>query len=170
MTSAPPPPSAFQVHASDNVATLLADAAAGATVLIVGPGSKSELPAREKIAMGHKIALTAITEGASITKFGVVIGIAMRPIEPGEWVHLHNCRSQLDERSGSFDLETGAPPIKTIDDDEGGPGPSPLGTGDTTNPNRTNHDPRPRTHDPRPTPHDPRTANHGPRPTAHEHH
>jgi altronate dehydratase small subunit len=33
----------------------------------------------------------------------------MRRIEPGDWVHLHNCRSQLDERSGSFDIHTGAP-------------------------------------------------------------
>jgi len=104
------PPSAFRVHAADNVATLLGDAAAGSAVAIVGQGTKSELVAREKIGMGHKIALTEIGEGEAITKFGVVIGIAMRRVEAGEWVHLHNCRSQLDERSGSFDLETGAPP------------------------------------------------------------
>jgi altronate dehydratase small subunit len=106
-----PAPSAFQVHASDNVATLLGDAAEDATVIIVGQGAKTELASREKISMGHKIALAAIAEGEPITKFGVVIGLAMRRIEPGEWVHLHNCRSQLDERSGSFDLQTGAPPV-----------------------------------------------------------
>jgi altronate dehydratase small subunit len=103
-------PSAFRVHAADNVATLLGDAASGSAVVAVGPGTKSELVAREKIGMGHKIALTAIGEGEAITKFGVVIGMAMRRIEAGEWVHLHNCRSKLDERSVSFDLETGAPP------------------------------------------------------------
>jgi altronate dehydratase small subunit len=103
-------PSAFRVHAADNVATLLGDAAAESAVAVVGPGAKSELVAREKIGMGHKIALVAIGEGEAITKFGVVIGMAMRRIEAGEWVHLHNCRSKLDERSGSFDLETGAPP------------------------------------------------------------
>jgi hypothetical protein len=64
--------SAFQVHASDNVATLLGDAADGASVLIVGSGARTELAAREKIAMGHKIALVAIAEGESITKFGLV--------------------------------------------------------------------------------------------------
>jgi altronate dehydratase small subunit len=110
MTSTQPALSAFQVHASDNVATLLGDATPGATILIVGPGAKTGLVAREKIVMGHKIALAAIPEGEAVAKFGVVIGIAMRRIEPGEWVHLHNCCSQLDERSGSFDLETGAPP------------------------------------------------------------
>jgi hypothetical protein len=102
--------SAFKVQAADNVATLLGDVAAGSIVAVVGPGAKAEVRAREKIGMGHKIALTPIAERGEITKFGVVIGIAMRPIETGHWVHLHNCRSQLDERSGSFDLETGAPP------------------------------------------------------------
>jgi hypothetical protein len=104
-------PSAFQVQASDNVATLLGEAPAGSVLTIVGPAGKRELVARDKISMGHKIALAAIPEGESITKFGIVIGVAMRSIEPGEWVHLHNCRSQLDERSGSFDLQTGAPPL-----------------------------------------------------------
>jgi hypothetical protein len=101
--------SAFQVQVSDNVATLLSEVPAGALLTIVGPAGKCELATREKIAMGHKIALTPIGAGQPITKFGIVIGVAMRSIEPGEWVHLHNCRSQLDERSGSFDVHTGAP-------------------------------------------------------------
>jgi altronate dehydratase small subunit len=109
--TAQPPASAFKVHASDNVATLLGDTPEGAAIAVVGPGEQTELTAREKIALGHKIALAAIAEGQPITKFGVVIGIALRKIDPGEWVHLHNCRSQLDERSGSFDLHTGAPPV-----------------------------------------------------------
>jgi hypothetical protein len=103
------PPSAFQVQAADNVATLLGDAAEGSRLTIVGPAGKSDLTARETIAMGHKIALAPIGEAETIVKFGVVIGVAMRRIEPGEWVHLHNCRSRLDERSGSFDIHTGAP-------------------------------------------------------------
>jgi hypothetical protein len=76
---------------------------------IVGPAPNSNLAARENIELGHKVALAAIPEGAPIVKFGIAIGIAMRPIEPGEWVHLHNCRSQLDERSGHFDVHTGEP-------------------------------------------------------------
>jgi hypothetical protein len=109
MTTTQSAASAFQVHASDNVATLLGEAAAGAPLEVVGPAGRQELTAREKIELGHKVALVAIAEGAPITKFGVVIGIAMRPVEPGEWVHLHNCRSQLDERSGHFDVHTGEP-------------------------------------------------------------
>jgi hypothetical protein len=109
MTTAQSAASAFQVHASDNVATLLGEAAAGAPLRIVGPASNSTLVAREKIELGHKVALVAIPEDAPVTKFGIVIGIATRPIAPGEWVHLHNCRSQLDERSGHFDVHTGEP-------------------------------------------------------------
>ncbi len=110
MANAQATSSAFQVNANDNVATLLAEAAQGSAVTVVSPAGKREIAAREKIALGHKIALAPIDEGEAISKFGVVTGIATRRIEPGEWVHLHNCRSQLDERSGSFDVQTGAPP------------------------------------------------------------
>lgn len=109
MTNAQSSSSAFQVNASDNVATLLAEAAQGEVVTVIAPAGKRDIAVREKIALGHKIALAPIHEGEAIKKFGVVIGIAMRRIEPGEWVHLQNCRSQLDERSGSFDVQTGAP-------------------------------------------------------------
>ena len=101
--------SAFQVHDQDNVATLLGEAAAGALLQIVGPAGRHNLTAREKIELGHKVALATIPEGAPIVKFGIVIGIAVRPIARGEWVHLHNCRSRLDERSGHFDVHTGEP-------------------------------------------------------------
>ena len=109
MTIAQSTSSAFQVHAADNVATLLGEAAASTPLEIVGPSPNSNLTAREKIAMGHKVALAAIPEGTPIVKFGIVIGIATRSIAPGDWVHLHNCRSQLDERSGHFDVHTGEP-------------------------------------------------------------
>jgi altronate dehydratase small subunit len=109
MTSTQPAPSAFQVTTSDNVATLLAQVEQGTVVTVVGPAGKREMTASEKIDLGHKFALIPIKQGEAITKFGVVIGIASRRIEAGEWVHLHNCRSQLDERSGHFDVHTGEP-------------------------------------------------------------
>ena len=51
--------SAFQVHPSDNVATLLGEAAAGAQLEIVGPAGRHDLTAHEKIELGHKVAITA---------------------------------------------------------------------------------------------------------------
>ena len=94
----------FQVHPSDNVATLLGDAAAE-TVLVLGAG---ELTLVEPIKIGHKTAIRNIGEGDPIIKYGVRIGRATQPICVGDWVHLHNCASDYDERSGTLDGETGA--------------------------------------------------------------
>lgn len=100
---------AFQVHAADNVATLLGAADAGSELSVIGPSGKEEIAVREPIALGHKIALAPIAENEPVVKYGVPIGLATCRIERGAWVHLHNCRSRLDERSNSFDVFTGEP-------------------------------------------------------------
>jgi hypothetical protein len=100
-------PRAFQIQTEDNVATLMDDATAGA-VEIIG-ASKSTVMASEKIARGHKIALKDIAVNEAVIKFGVRIGHATRAIPRGAWVHLHNLASDLDERSGTLDLHSGAP-------------------------------------------------------------
>lgn len=102
----------FQVHPADNVATLLDDAAAAGSVQVIGAASASggsTLIAREAIARGHKIALIDIAAGGPVMKFGVRIGHATRPIARGGWVHLQNLASDLDVRSGTLDLHSGAP-------------------------------------------------------------
>ncbi len=83
------------------------DAAAGA-VEILG-ASKGSVNAGENIARGHKIALREIAANEAVIKFGVRIGHATRAIPRGAWVHLHNLASDLDERSGTLDLHSGAP-------------------------------------------------------------
>ena len=100
-------PRAFQIRAEDNVATLMDDAAAG-TVDIMGAG-KITVTALEKIARGHKIALKNISANEAVIKFGVRIGHATQAIPRGAWVHLHNLASDLDERSVTLDLHSGAP-------------------------------------------------------------
>jgi hypothetical protein len=60
------------------------------------------------VSLAHKVALRDIASGESILKYGVSIGIATDSIRRGEWVHLHNCRSALDERSSTLDVETDA--------------------------------------------------------------
>ena len=97
----------FQIADADNVATLLADASPG-VVPIRGKAELSEIRLTEPIKVGHKVALRAIADGEAVVKYGVIIGVATRPIAPGEWVHLHNCRSLCDELSSSLDHETGA--------------------------------------------------------------
>ena len=98
----------FQVHPHDNVATLLDDVAAGAVVQVLG-AQPQEARATEAIARGHKIALVDIAAQAGITKFGACIGFASISINLGGWVHLHNLTSSVDQRSGTLDLQSGAP-------------------------------------------------------------
>ena len=98
---------AFRIHAADNVATMLDDAVAGEDVMLRGAG-RDAVTALEAIAHGHKIALAAIAAGEPVVKFGIPIGRAGMAIAAGGWVHLHNCESGFDERSGGFDVVTGA--------------------------------------------------------------
>lgn len=101
-------PIGFQIHHKDNVATLL-EAAEPGPLLIRGPLEEETLMLREPIDLGHKVAIRLIDAGETVVKYGVVIGIATVQVQAGSWIHLHNCRSRLDERSGAFDLHTGLP-------------------------------------------------------------
>lgn len=99
---------AFQIHPLDNVATLLSSVAAGESVEILGPDRRTLL-AVDPIATGHKIALRPLSPNEAVLKFGNRIGHANQAIAAGAWVHLHNLASDLDERSGTLDLHSGAP-------------------------------------------------------------
>jgi tetrahydromethanopterin S-methyltransferase subunit H len=96
----------FQVNAEDNVATLLEDAGPeGVAVLGSAPNATIEL--LEPIKLGHKVCTRAAAEGDLIVKYGVPIGVAIKAIPTGAWVHLHNCASRVDERSNHLDVLTG---------------------------------------------------------------
>jgi hypothetical protein len=96
----------FRVHPDDNVATLLTDAEAGPANLIpAGLAVKLNQP----VALGHKVALAEIAAGQPVIKYGIRIGVATRDIHAGDWVHLHNCASLVDERAGTLEVETGRP-------------------------------------------------------------
>jgi altronate dehydratase small subunit len=99
-------PRAFQIHPDDNVATLLDDADAEIQILGAQP---REIRLLEKTSRGHKVALKDLSAGDAVIKFGARIGHATRPIARGAWVHLHNLASEVDERSSTLDLHSGAP-------------------------------------------------------------
>jgi altronate hydrolase/altronate dehydratase small subunit len=99
-------PRCFQIQPQDNVATLLDDGSGAAQVLGAQP---QEIRLLEKIERGHKVALRDIAANEAVVKFGVRIGHATRHVAPGAWVHLHNLASDLDDRSGTLDLHSGAP-------------------------------------------------------------
>ena len=100
-------PRCFQIRSQDNVATMIEDTAAGPVELI--GASRSPIAAGENILRGHKIALRDIAVNEAVVKFGVRIGHATHPIKCGAWVHLHNLASDLDQRSGTLDLNSGVP-------------------------------------------------------------
>ena len=47
---------------------------------------------------GHKYALRPIAAGENVVKYGMPIGRATEPIAPGEHVHVHNVRTNLDQQ------------------------------------------------------------------------
>ena len=100
-------PRAFQIQPQDNVATMIDNASAG-VVELAGAGN-GEITSTEEIAHGHKIAVRDIAANEAVIKFGARIGHATQAIPRGVWVHLHNLASDLDERSGTLDLHSGAP-------------------------------------------------------------
>lgn len=98
----------FQIHARDNVATLLRDTAASEDLVLRGAEHASGLKTLEAVRAGHKVAVQDIAAGERVIKYGCPIGEATRVIRAGEWVHLHNCRSLCDAGSSSLDVESGA--------------------------------------------------------------
>jgi hypothetical protein len=77
------------LHEDDNVFVVVAPIEAG-DMLTIGGGT---VPAREGITIGHKIARHALAPGAKVIKYGAPIGSMTAHAEPGDWIHMHNMKS-----------------------------------------------------------------------------
>jgi hypothetical protein len=77
------------LHDADNVLVCIAPITIGDPLTIDG----RELVARQDVAVGHKVARHALTPGDKILKYGAPIGSMTKAAEPGEWVHMHNMKS-----------------------------------------------------------------------------
>lgn len=99
---------AFIIHATDNVATALDDLSPG-EVQLLGEGERTSVESIDPIPFGHKVALQDFAAGDPVIKSSVVIGQALQAIKSGQHMHLHNVKSNFDERSGTLDKDTGAP-------------------------------------------------------------
>src|SRR5271170_4659426 len=75
-------PRYIQINPSDNVAIVVNEGG-----LAAGTRFESGLILRETIPEAHKVALTTIPEGTSVTRYGVTIGSARTEISAGSWVH-----------------------------------------------------------------------------------
>lgn len=76
---------------------------------LLGAPAASMITLTQPIRLGHKIAVHPHESGGAVTKYGVRIGHATAVIATGDWVHLHNCGSDLDERSNTLEVMTGSP-------------------------------------------------------------
>lgn len=77
---------ALLLNPADNVAVARVRLAPGFRLRVAG----REIEVREEIPAGHKIAIRDIAAGAAVIRYGESIGLASRPIEAGEHVHIHN--------------------------------------------------------------------------------
>ena len=77
------------LDSADNIGIAARELDAG-TQLAVGT---EEITLHERIDVGHKFALRAIPEGEKIIKYRAPIGSATRLIQAGEYVHIHNMKS-----------------------------------------------------------------------------
>ena len=78
-------------------------------IRLLGEPGDGHVTAVEHIPFGHKFALRALRAGDPVIKYGARIGTATQDIVPGEHVHLHNMRSDFDERASTLDAETALP-------------------------------------------------------------
>ena len=80
-------PDFIHIHPKDNVAVALHPIAAGTEFM--GITAKVDIP------QGHKMALRPLSENDQVMKYGFSIGHTIAPVEPGEWVHTDNMKTNL---------------------------------------------------------------------------
>lgn len=83
----------IQIHPDDNVAVALCDISEGEQV--DAGGHTVILP--QPVVRGHKFALSAITAGENIIKYGLPIGHALADIAPGTHIHSQNSKTNLSD-------------------------------------------------------------------------
>ena len=81
----------LKITPGDNVAVALHPIAKGETVAI----GTEHIEALEDVPQGHKMAVSHITAGNKVIKYGYAIGHAETDIAAGQWVHTHNMKTNL---------------------------------------------------------------------------
>jgi len=108
----PPLPSFLQLHEEDCVVLARVTAPAG-TVWESTDGSMRVI-ARERIDLGHKMAIRPIVRGQAILKFGQPMGFATTDIFPGDWVHSQNVG--LEETARHYEFGTAVRELPPVND------------------------------------------------------
>nr|WP_316655898.1 UxaA family hydrolase [uncultured Gellertiella sp.] len=82
-------PSLLILDASDNIALARRDLVRGTVVTVDGAAITLE----RDTPTGHKLAIRAIAPGEKVIKYRTPIGSARLAIAPGDYVHIHNLKS-----------------------------------------------------------------------------
>ena len=82
----------IQINPADNVIVALSPLAKGTAVAVPGVG---EVVAAEDIPQGHKMAVRSIAAGEDVIKYGLPIGHVTGDVQPGQWLHTHNVKTNL---------------------------------------------------------------------------
>ena len=85
---------ALVIEEWDNVATVLQEIKKGTRLVL---SSREQFVAQENIPTGHKVSRTEILCGKDIIKYGLRIGKAIKNIDKGYHVHVHNVKEVVDE-------------------------------------------------------------------------
>ena len=80
-------PDFIHINPLDNVAVALRAIPAGTE--FAGVTANVDIP------QGHKMALKPLAENDQVMKYGFSIGHATAPIAAGDWVHVHNMKTNL---------------------------------------------------------------------------
>lgn len=81
------------IHPDDNAAVALEELKQGETLDILG----KPLVIKQDIRPGHKFAIAPIRANHNVIKYGYEIGHAVEDIQPGEWIHSHNLKTNLSD-------------------------------------------------------------------------
>ena len=95
--------STIRLNADDNVVIALKD------LDTVNETRKNRSGTAMSVSAGHKIAAKKIPKGGLIRKYGQIIGVASKDINPGEHVHTHNMK--IGKSSRSAEIETDIKPV-----------------------------------------------------------
>ncbi|WP_431800487.1 UxaA family hydrolase [Halobacillus andaensis] len=82
----------LKINEQDNVAVALKDLPRGKKVQV----EDEEIELTSDVPRGHKIALKPMNKGMDILKYGFPIGHLEKPVQPGDWVHTDNTKTNLE--------------------------------------------------------------------------
>jgi altronate hydrolase len=83
----------MRIHPKDNVAVAVKPLAPGQAMA----AGAAAVVTRQPIPAGHKLAIAPIAAGEKVVKYGYPIGTAQVDIAAGDWVHTHNCKTNLGD-------------------------------------------------------------------------